>query len=314
MVNKIKISQRVKFLLITASLSSALVFLAILTHDIGIIGNIIILSTFIIATPQLFLSYQKYRDLKEMEEKFPLFLRDLIENLRSGVAFHKAVISTSKINYGRLTPEVKKLAHQLTWGMPVDRVLNQFSNRVKNSRRLYTAIKLIRESFLSGGDVPSTLESVADNVTILQDSEKEKKSMLDQYVVLMYAISLIFIVIVTVINRLLIPIFQISGESLVTDSIGLADPCGSCTDLSCNVCDLFKGTSHVYFSINPETSAAYYTALFFYMAIIQSLFSGLVAGQISENSITAGIKHSLILVGITMGAFSILVKLKLMGV
>jgi flagellar protein FlaJ len=294
--------------------SSALISLSSLTRDIGIVGNAIILSTFAIATPQFFISYQSYRDLKEMEEKFPLFLRDLIENLRSGIAFHKTIIASSKINYGKLSEEVKKVAHQLTWGIPLDKALNQFATRLKNSKRLYTSIKIIRESFVSGGDVVSTLESVADNATLLQDSEKEKKSLLDQYVVLMYAISMIFIVIVVMINRLLIPIFQVSSESLVGGGIGLANPCDSCAGFTCNVCGLFEGTSQIYFSINPSTAASYYTSLFFYMALVQSLFSGLVAGQISENSIIAGLKHSLILVGITMGSFSILVKLKLMGV
>ncbi len=313
-MNKIKLSGRPKFLLISSGISLVLILLALLSRDIGIVGNMVILSTFVMATPQLLISYQSYRGLKEMEEKFPLFLRDLIENLRSGVAFHKAIISASKNDYGKLSQEIKKISHQLTWGMPTDKVLNQFAARIKRSRRLYTSVKIIRESFVSGGDVVSTLQSVADNATILQDSEKEKRSMLDQYVVLMYAISIIFIVIVTVINRLLIPIFQISGESLIGETLGLVNPCTSCTDFTCSVCGLFEGTSQVYFSISPGTTASYYTSLFFYMAVMQSLFSGLVAGQISENSLAAGIKHSLILVGITIGAFSILVKLKLMGV
>ena len=314
MVNKIKLPSRLKFLLISLLVSSALVLLALLSHDLGVIGNVIILSTFIIATPQLFLSYQSYRDLKEMEDEFPLFLRDLIENLRSGIAFHKALIASSKTDYGKLSPEIRKIAHQLTWGMQVDKVLNQFTTRVKRSKRLYTSIKIIRESFKSGGDVVSTLESVADNATLLQDSEKEKRSLLDQYVVLMYAISLIFIVIVVVINKMLIPIFQVSGESVTGQAIGLTNPCSSCTGFTCNICYFFEGTSEVYFSIPTGTIASYYTSLFFYMALMQSLFSGLVAGQISENSIMAGMKHSFILVGITLGAFSILVKLKLMGV
>ena len=313
MVNKIRLSQRLKFLLTSSLVSLILILLSFLSQDIGVIGNIIILSTFVIAIPQFSFSYQKYRDLKEMEEKFPLFLRDLIENLHSGIAFHKAVISASKIGYGKLTPEIKRMSNQLTWGIPIEKVLIQFSERVKKSRRLYTSTKIIRESFISGGDVASTLESVADNAKLLQDSEKERKSILDQYVVLMYAISLIFIVIVVVVNRLLIPIFQVSGETL-GGSLGLVNPCSSCAGTSCDVCGIFEGTAKYFFTIPTGTSASYYTSLFFYMALIQSLFSGLVAGQISENSITAGTKHSLILVGITIGAFSILIKLKLMGV
>jgi len=313
-VNKIEIPRRLKFLLISSLTSSVLVLLAFLSQDVGVIGNIVILSTFIIATPQLLIFYQSYTDLREMEEKFPIFLRDLIENLRSGIAFHKAIIFSSKTYYGKLSAEIKKISHQLSWGMPVDKALNQFATRIKGSKRLYTSIKIIRESFISGGDVVSTLESVSDNVRLLQDSEKEKKSLLDQYVMLMYAISLIFIVIVVAINRLLIPIFQITSVSAGGELFGFTNPCTSCDAFACSVCGFFEGTAKIYFSIEPGTTASYYTSLFFYMALMQSLFSGLVAGQISENSVTAGIKHSLILVGITLGVFSILVKLKFMGV
>ncbi len=313
-MSDIKLSERSNFFIMSLAVSAVLLAIGAMSKDIGVVGNIIIIVTFVIATPQLFLSYKRYRDNKEMESKFPGFLRDLTENLRSGMAFHKAIRTASRLDYGKLTPEVKKMANQISWGMPVDKVLNQFAERVKKSRRLYTSLKIIRESYMSGGEVASTIESVADNSTLLEDSQKERKSLLDQYVVLMYAISLIFIVIVTAINRLLVPIFQISGAAIGGESFGLTNPCTNPVDFAVNICWLFQSTSQYYFSLDPNSIGAYYASLFFYMALMQALFSGLVAGQISDNSITAGIKHSLILVGITIGSFSILAKFGLIGV
>jgi hypothetical protein len=46
---------------------------------------------------------------------------------------------------------------------------------------------------------------------------------------------------------------------------------------------------------------------------MQAIMGGLVAGQIGEDSIKAGFKHSIILLGVTIGAFFILVYLGLMG-
>jgi len=60
--------------------------------------------------------------------------------------------------------------------------------------------------------------------------------------------------------------------------------------------------------------SCYYISLFFFMSVIQAFFSGLVAGQISEGSLISGIKHSLILVMITLGSFYILTYLGLIGV
>lgn len=198
--------------------------------------------------------------------------------------------------------------------MTIDKVLDQFAERMKSSKRISSSIRIIRESYNSGGEVTSILDSVADNVTVLGDTEKEKKSMLSQYVLMMYAISFVFLGIVIAINRLLVPIFQVTETQGVGEQIGLINPCLSCEDFTCNICDLFQGTSQNIFSLDPSKIGSYYTSLFFFMAIIQAAFSGLVAGQISENSITAGIKHSVILVSAIFGAFSIMVRLGMLGV
>lgn len=311
-----KLSNERKILLISLAVAGSLIPIGIISGDPGILGNSMILSTFVVAAPQLLLRYKKYRELKEIEEKFPDFLRDMIESLRSGVPFHKAIIDSSRVEYGELSKEVKKMADQLSWGVPLDKVLNMFAERVKRSRRLFTSVKIIRESHLSGGDVVSTLESVAENSIMLEESQKEKRSLLNQYVVIMYAISLIFIAIVAAINNLMIPIFKIptGGGGGGAFGLGLTNPCDACGGFGCNICDLFEQTAVNLFSIEPGTIGSYYTSLFFFMSLIQSIFSGLVAGQISENSIMAGAKHSLILSGITIGAFSILVRLGFLGV
>lgn len=308
---EIKLPRESKILLISLAISLGLFLFGILSGEGGVIGNVIILSTFIIVTPQLILRYEKFRRVKEIEEKFPLFLRDLTEAARSGVALHRALQSTSKVGYGELSKEIKKMSNQISWGMTLDKVLEQFSDRVKQSKRLFTATKIIIESYNSGGDIATTLESLADNSYVLEDSEKERTSLLSQYVLLMYAISFIFIVIVIVINRLLIPIFN--QPTTAGEFAALTNPCNTCLDFSCAICGLFSGTAKYLFALDPTSIASYYVALFFFMSLIQSIFSGLVAGQISENSVTAGLKHSLILTAITFGSFYILTYLKLLG-
>jgi flagellar protein FlaJ len=308
------LSQSNKLLFLTAGVSLILIVGALVSRQTGIIGNMIIISVFIIAVPQFFFNYQQFKDVKEMEEKFPLFLRDLIESLRSGMPFHQAIVYNSKLDYGKLSVEVKKMAHQISWGVPFNRVIDQFSERVKKSKKINVALKIIKESYFSGGDVVSTLEAVADANTILDDAEKEKKTLLNQYVILMYALAFLFVGIVVAINKLMIPIFQASSIPGGAESIGLSNPCNSCGGFSCSVCGAYGALSSNLFSIDPTTIGAYYTSLFFLMSIIVSFSSGLVAGQISENSIFAGLKHSLIMTVSVVGAFYILIYLKLLGV
>ena len=312
---KIILSSEVKILFVTIFIAAVLIILGVISSNFGILANLILLSTFIVAVPQFLVMYEKYRDVREMQEKFPAFLRDVIESMTAGVSLHQAIINNSKFDYGKLSKEVKKMANQLTWGLPLTKVLTQLANRVKSSKRLYASVKIINESYISGGDVISILSTLTDHSNILEEAEKERKSLLNQYVVLMYAISIIFIVIVVAINRLMVPIFEATSIGAEAgEAIGMTNPCDPdlCNGFDCAVCELYTITSVNVFSIDPTSIGAYYISVFFFMSIIQAVFSGLVAGQIGENSVKAGVKHSLILISITLGTFYFLIYFKIL--
>jgi flagellar protein FlaJ len=312
---KPEMSKEMKALVVTVAISAVLFLIGFVSSNLAVMANVILISTFVIAVPQFLFFYEKYRNIKEMEEKFPVFLRDIIESLSAGLPLHKAVISSSKVDYGRLSEEIRKMSNQLSWGLPLQKVLDQFADRVRSSKRMFTSIKIINESYQSGGDVVSILSTVADHSNLLEDAERERKALLNQYVVLMYAISILFIVIVVAINKLMLPIFQTtSATSEVSQALGMSNPCDACYGFDCTVCKFYEAASVHMFSIDPNSVASYYISLFFFMSVVQAIFSGLVAGQIGENSLTAGIKHSLILVSITVVAFYLLIYFKLLGV
>jgi len=307
---KFELTFSIRILLITIAVSILLIILGAIFSDLGVVGNLIILSTFIVAAPQFIIRYEKFRALKDMESRFPLFLRDIVESLRSGMPLHKSITSSSEVDYGKLSKEVKKMANQISWGMPLDKVIEQFAERVKKSKRLNTALATIRESYVSGGDIISTLESVAETALILEETEKERRSILSQYVVMMYGICFLFIGILVAINRLMVPIFNIGTTS---ELIGMANPCDGCYGFSCYVCGIFQSVCSV-FAIDTTSIGCYYTSLFFFMSVIEAIACGLVAGEISENSVLAGLKHGLVMCAITIGAFNIIIYLGLMGV
>ena len=295
-------------LIATIFVSILFITIGVVSNDKGVLGNSIILSVFFISIPQFLFGYGRYKELKEYEETFPLFLRDVIENLRSGMPFHKSIQIVARIDYGKLSKEIKKMSNQISWGMPFDKVIEQFATRIKKSRRLSTALKTIEETYKSGGDVVRILESLANSSLILQESAKERKSLLQQYVILMYAISFIFVGIVVAINKLMVPIFQTQGPA--GEVLGISNPCSGSADFICNI---YAIPSRYIFGLDPNSIGAYYTSLFFMMSMIVSFSNGLVAGQISENSALSGLKHSLIMVVATFGAFFILLSLHLLG-
>jgi flagellar protein FlaJ len=304
-----------RIVLITSIASIGIISLGFITSNSGVIGNGIILAIFLVAVPIVIFRYQSFKTLKEMEEKFPLFIRDVVESIRSGMPFHLAIVACSKLDYGRLSKEVNKMSNQITWGIPVIKVLDQFTQRVKGSRRLFDSLQTLRESYMTGGDVAATLDSVADNLTALDDVEKERKVTLNQYVVLMYAIAFIFVGIVTSINKLMLPIFQVASTPGGGQILGMSNPCASTAGFETQICDFYAIPAKYLFLI-PDTNAiaAYYVSLFFFMSVIVAISSGLVAGEISEGSTIAGVKHSVIMSAGVIGAMLILRQIGLLGI
>lgn len=306
---KTQLDMEKKVLLTSVVISILLISLGIITGNEVVKGNGIIISVFLIIIPLILFRYEKQRTLKEIEEKFPGFLRDVVESIRSGMPFHKAIAICSKLEYGKLTKEVKKMANQISWGMPLDKVLDQFTEKVKRSKRLYVSLKILKESYSTGGDVVSTLESVIDNLNILEDSEKEKKTLLNQYVILMYAISFIFVGILISINKLMVPVFQISSS--LPESM-ISNPCENNPNI---ICSIYSIPSRYVFRVkDPNGIGAYYLSIFFFMSMIVAVACGLVAGQISENSITMGLVHSAIMTTVIFGTMWILSGAGMLGV
>ena len=315
---RLELSKEKKLLLICILISLVLLLIGILSGLTGVLGNTIILSAFIIITPQLIFNYINYRNMKDIELRFPQFLRDLVELTRAGMPLHKAIIFSSHTDYGNLTSHIKKMSHQLSWNVNIIKVLEQAQERLKRSNTLNKVFRILLETYNSGGSIDNTLDSLSNTMMTIQDTEKERKSTLNQYVIAMYVISLVFIGIIVGINWLMVPVFQsmATQTSGGTPQIGIiANPCETCVyvaDMACTPCSIYSGICSL-FGTDPDSISCYYLALFFSISVIQALMSGLVAGQIGEGSVVAGIKHSLILTCVTIAAFLILVPLGFIG-
>jgi len=315
-----RLTQKRKVLLVCILVSCVLMVIGVISGETGVIGNVVIISVFMIMTPQLIFNYIGYKKLKDIELRFPHFLRDLVEATRAGLPFDKAIIFVSHTDYGPLSVEVKKMAHQLSWNINILKVLEQTKGRLEKSSTLTRIIRVLIETYKSGGAIDETLNSLSEALTTLQDTEKERKSVLSQYVIAMYVVSLMFMGVIVAINKLMIPIFEAmavpAGEVGAGQGITLMqNPCTMCFGrggFECSPCTIYFGICS-FFGSETTSISCYYLALFFSMSIIQAAAGGLVAGQIGEGSIVAGTKHSLILLAITFGAFFIFVYLGFIG-
>lgn len=206
---------------------------------------------------------------KEKESRFLEFTRDLVENVRSGTPIGKAIINLKTRDYGTLTPHVQKLINQLALGIPLSEGLLNFARDTK-SKVISRAIGLISEAERSGGEIESILVSVANSINQIEQLKKEQKSAVYSLVVQGYIIFFVFIIIVLVLQYYIIP---------MTGGIG----------------DINNLNAEVV-AVEPKDLGGALLALL----IVQSIFAGIVIGKISEGNIFDGIKHSFILVSITL--------------
>ncbi|MBU2576676.1 MAG: type II secretion system F family protein [Nanoarchaeota archaeon] len=208
---------------------------------------------------------------REKEEKFLAFARDLVESVKSGTPISKSIIQLRTRNYGALTIHIQKMANQLVLGFTLNQALENFARDAK-SKVIARAIGLISEAERAGGKIESILESVSKSVDQIENLRKERKAAVSNLVTQGYMIFIVFIVIMLVLEFKILP--------LVADLGG----------------DDTQGLTIQVAPMSPDDFAM----PLFIMLLVQSTFAGLVIGKISEGSIKAGIKHSFILLTITL--------------
>jgi archaeal flagellar protein FlaJ len=287
--------------------SGILIVIGLLFYqNIGIAGNIIVLAIIVGVVPYAFMSYFEFSKVKSVEDQLPLFLLDLSEAQKIGMTLPDALKQVSKTDYGKLSEEIKRIEYQLSWGVPTQEALNNFAIKLKKSKMIGRVVRIINEAYSSGGDIARTMEATASDITSIKDAEKERKAVTNQHMMIMYAIYFIFIGIVIGLSQTLIPLMSLNVNTGVAGNImAFTDPCQGCgsnSGIQCINCSIFSVLCKM-FAIEK---GCYYYALFLLMAVMQGIFSGLVAGQIGEGSVTAGLKHSSIM---TISGFGVLIFL-----
>lgn len=233
------------------------------------------LGIIIIASPFVFTVIRENKLEVEKEEMFLEFARDLVESVKSGTPINKSIINAKNQSYGALNPNIKKLANQISLGIPLKTALQTFSDDVHN-RTISRALTLIGQAERAGGDIGRILEAVASAVSMSDKLGKERKSSASTLIVQGYVIFFIFLVIILVMQYKILPLissFNTSGLSSATAAFGSSiGPAASGSSTSIDTSQLSNS--------------------FLYLILVQGLFSGLTIGKLSEGSVKAGVKHS----------------------
>lgn len=209
---------------------------------------------------------------KEKESKFLDFVRDLVEGVRSGIPISRSIINLRGKDYNSLSPHIEKMANQISIGIPLQEALETFAKDI-GSRTITRAIILIKEADKTGGNIETILSSVAESSASIEKLKKERESAIYGLVVQGYIIYFIFIIIVLVMQ------FKILPMTMGISNLGSMGEIGISTT-----------------ALTPDQLAS----PFMYLLITQGLFAGLIIGKLANGSIKAGVKHSIILIIISI--------------
>ena len=240
----------------------------------------------VVATSQMWFDYfTGIRREKELEEKFPEFVRNLVESIKSGLSVSKAIIHVSQINYGALTPHVRKLANQVTWAVPLHRALANFANGTEN-KMIKRAIATVIEAKESGGSLEEVLETITNSVVEIKKIKDKRRAEIFSQCMQSYFIFFVFLAVMVVIQNVLMPYVSNLGQAPGGTMQGSA--------LEKNVIISFSSVPDFVMSMGAWFVSL--NGIFVMVAVIQGLFAGLVIGKLSEGNIRFGFKHSFILV------------------
>lgn len=202
----------------------------------------------------------------EIEKGVANFLRDLTEIRKTGMAPEKCIENLSKRNYGAFSKELEKISSELSWGIPLRKVFEDFMKRTK-SWLSQLVIFLLVEAIDVGGGTIGMIESLTRFNNMTQEVEKEKKMNSRPYIIIPY-----FAAVMLMATTLMMLGFVGQTVSLATTGMG------------------------------SKIDLAAVSTIFTLSVIVHVFMIGLVGGKIGEESIAAGFKHSALLVVIALVA------------
>jgi len=263
----LKVETSTKIVLLLTFIGMTLFLVNFFTASIMIIN---LFSVAIVLIGPIIIEYNKYREKKEIEERFPDFLRDVTQNIKTGMTLTQAIKATKNAYYGALTPDVRSMIVKIDWAIPFDRILKDFSK--ESTPLVKKTVSTILETYKGGGDITQILDSAGRTINEINRVRRERSSGVYSQMLTGYLIFFIFITILIIFKNYLLPELLSSFEE---NLVGID----------------FKTLEKVYFES------------FQWLIMIEGFFAGMIVGKMAEGSMIAGLKHSFILLLIGYGAY-----------
>jgi flagellar protein FlaJ len=221
--------------------------------------------------------------VNEMEDMLPDFLTLMASNIRSGLTPDRALLLSTRREFGPLTEEIDKAAKATLTGTPFTEAFMEMSHRF-NSEMLSKTVRLIVEGSRSGGSLADLLDNTALDIQRFASIRKEVSATVLVYMLFMFAAAAIGAPLLYAVSTMLIEVItEMKSEITVsTEDVSAYMP-------------LIQGST----VISPEL--VFWFALF--AIFIGAFFGSLAAGVISKGRESAGLGYIPTMIIISFAVF-----------
>ncbi|MCW4053724.1 MAG: type II secretion system F family protein [Candidatus Bathyarchaeota archaeon] len=217
------------------------------------------IALFVATAPAAIVHMKLAKKKASLERGMTSFLRDLTEVRKTGLSPEKCIENLARRDYGEFSKELRKISSEITWGIPIKKVIGGFLKRTRSWMTQIVMFLLVETIDVGGGTIPM-IESLARFNNLTQEVEKEKKMTVRPYVFMPYIAAILLV-------------------ATTTMMLGFT-----------------SATMNIVPGQTSQSNLSGMTTVFITSVIFHSYLIGIVAGKISEESVSAGFKHAAILV------------------
>jgi flagellar protein FlaJ len=232
------------------------------------VDDLAVFAILIVSIPLAILDFRESWRTRHIEEALPNFYRDLAGMNDSGMTLPNAVHLVAQSDYSTLTPYVRRLDNEMSWNTTFIDAIQRFRARL-STPLTDRSIDLIAKASKAGGDVSEVLRAAAKDSYEFISLQTERRNNMLIYVVIVIISFLVFVFVIYILVTTFLSVMATAGSAASGTSAGAQ----------------FGG----------NVDLPLYTRLFTHAALIQGFFSGLVAGQMGEGRMVAGLKYSIVM-------------------
>ncbi len=248
---------------------------------LNVIDDHLIIALLIVLIPYALLFEYWRRKVSGIEASIPEFLSRLSGINRVGLTPARAIAVLEKTNLGLISYEIHRIKRDLDWGGLFSDALVRFEHRVQTAA-IARDVTLITKASQMTGDIAEILSIAANDARMSETLKRERLGDMIIYIVVIYLAYAVFVFVVVILDW--------NFLSILRDMAGG----GTLDNVPSSLMSIAQGGTLVIIS-----------RLLFHACLVSAFFSGLIAGQMGEGSVKAGVKHAVIMLVISLIIFNL---------